>query len=422
MMEIGSYIKLQRVQQGMTQDELANGIVSMSYLSKIENQRAEASPEVISMLCTRLGIEIDNEKDIDIKDKCEEWYGMLFEVNDKEEIIQRYEELNELLETVNSNNYIMFEIHKVRYFLVIGEFDNALEQINDLNEISNTFDNLHLYYWYKFKGNYNSLNGDYNQAIRMYELAEEKIKQVNLKNEETADLYYIIAVTHSKIRNTLESIDYAEQSIEIFQVEYNFIRCAQCHIVLGIAYRRLKMYDNAIKNYNLAKHLSGLERNNQIIQLTNVNLGYLHSSKGDSRSAIHYYIEVVNDPEVNLMTKLPAVTSLAKEYYTIGEMDSSKPMLDKGLELFDKLDNKNAFKAQYYILLTYKYAMEKDYEKFEKHLINDFIPYLEKHGEYTYLVDFANMLGEHFEKQAKYKIALKYYKLASLTYGKLINL
>src|SRR5690625_1770878 len=304
MMEIGSYIKLQRVQQGMTQDELANGIVSMSYLSKIENQRAEASPEVISMLCTRLGIEIDNEKDIDIKDKCEEWYGMLFEVNDKEEIIQRYEELNELLETVNSNNYIMFEIHKVRYFLVIGEFDNALEQINDLNEISNTFDNLHLYYWYKFKGNYNSLSGDYNQAIRMYELAEEKIKQVNLKNEETADLYYIIAVTHSKIRNTLESIDYAEQSIEIFQVEYNFIRCAQCHIVLGIAYRRLKMYDNAIKNYNLAKHLSGLERNNQIIQLTNVNLGYLHSSKGDSRSAIHYYIEVVNDPEVNLMTKL----------------------------------------------------------------------------------------------------------------------
>src|SRR5699024_1449718 len=98
MMEVGSYIKLQRVQQGMTQDELASGIVSMSYLSKIENQRAEASPEVISLLCTRLGIEIDNEKDFDIKDKCEEWYAMLFEVNDKEEIIKCYKELNELLE------------------------------------------------------------------------------------------------------------------------------------------------------------------------------------------------------------------------------------------------------------------------------------------------------------------------------------
>jgi len=422
MMEIGSYIKLQRVQQGMTQDELANGIVSMSYLSKIENQRAEASPEVISMLCTRLGIEIDNEKDIDIKDKCEEWYGMLFEVNDKEEIIQRYEELNELLETVNSNNYIMFEIHKVRYFLVIGEFDNALEQINDLNEISNTFDNLHLYYWYKFKGNYNSLNGDYNQAIRMYELAEEKIKQCDLKVDETADLYYTMAATHIKIRNTLESIDYANLAIEIFQVEYNFLRCAQCHIILGIIYRRLRMYDKAIKNYNLAKHLGGLEKNNQIIQLANVNLGYLHSSKGDLRSAIHYYLEVAEDPEVDLQTRLPAVTSLTKEYYSIGEMDKSKIMLNEGLELFDKVNNNGEFKSHYYILTTYKHAINKNNEQFERFLTKEFIPYLEEHKEYVYLVDFANMVGEHFEREAKYKSAVKYYKLANSTYDKLISL
>jgi len=422
MMEIGSYIKLQRVQQGMTQDELARGIVSMSYLSKIENQRAEASPDVISLLCTRLGIEIDNEKDITIKDKCEEWYGMLFEVNDKEEIKKRFEELNELLQTVNSNNYIMFEIHKVRYFLVMGEYDNALEQINSLNEISNTFDNLHLYYWYKFKGNYNSLNGDDNQAIKLYELAEEKIKQIDLKNEEAADLYYTIAVAHSKIRNTLEAIDYAERAIEVFQIEYNFIRCAQCHIVLGISYRRIKMYNQAIKNYNLAKHLGGLEQNNQIIQLANVNLGYLHSSNGDSHSAIHYYVEIAEDSEVDLKTKLTAMTSLTKEYYSIGKLDESKLMIEKGLEIFEKLHNNEAFKAHFYTLMTYKYATEEDYERFEQFLIKECIPYLKKHKEFAFLVDFANMLGDHFEKQAKYKEALKYYKLANLTYSKLVSL
>ena len=422
MMEIGSYIKLQRVQQGMTQDELARGIVSMSYLSKIENQRAEASPDVISLLCTRLGIEIDNEKDITIKDKCEEWYGLLFEVNDKEEIRKRYEELNEMLKSVNSNNYIMFEIHKVRYFLIMGEYDNALEQINSLNEISNTFDNLHLYYWYKFKGNYNSASGDYNQAIKMYRLAEEKLKQTYINDEEAADLYYIISITNSKIRNILESIDYAERAIEIFQIEYNFMRCAQCHIVLGICYRRLKMYDQAIKNYNLAKHLGGLEQNNQIIQLANVNLGYLHSSKGDSHSAIYYFVEVAEDPEVDLKTKLPAVTSLTKEYYSIGKLDESKLLIEKGLEVFEQLHNNEAFKAHFYTLMIYKYVTEKDYGKFEESLIKEVIPYLQKNKQYAFLVDFANMLGEYFEKQAKYKEALKYYKLANSTYGKLINL
>lgn len=422
MMEVGSYIKLQRVQQGMTQDELANGIVSMSYLSKIENQRAEASPEVISLLCTRLGIEIDNEKDITIKDKCEEWYGMLFEVNDKEEITKRYEELSELLETVNSNNYTMFEIHKIRYFLVMGQFDKALEQINNLSEVSNTFDNLQLFYWYKFKGNYNSLNDEYNQAIKLYELAEEKIKQVDLRVGETADLYYTIAVTHSKIHNTLESIDYANWAIEIFQVEYNFKRCAQCHIVMGIAYRRLKMYDKAIKNYNLAKHLGGLEQSNQIIQLANVNLGYMHSTKGDSHSAIHYYVEVAENLAVDLKTKLQAVTSLTKEYYAIGDFDKSSLMLDEGLKILNELNYSENFKAHYYILMAYKYAMEKDDKNFEKVLIKEFIPFLEEHKEYPYIVDFANMLGQHFENKSKYKAALKYYKLAILTYGKLINL
>lgn len=422
MMEVGSYIKLQRVQQGMTQDELANGIVSMSYLSKIENQRAEASPEVISLLCTRLGIEIDNEKDITIKDKCEEWYGMLFEVNDKEEITERYEELSELLETVNSNNYTMFEIHKIRYFLVMGQFDKALEQINNLSEVSNTFDNLQLFYWYKFKGNYKYLNGDSNQAIKMYTLAEEKTKQIDLKIVETADLYYIISATHLKIRNTLESIDYANRAIEIFQVEYNFFRCAQCHIILGIIYRRLRMYDKAIKNYNLAKHLGGLEKNNQIIQLANVNLGYLHSSKGEPRNAIYYYLEVAEDPEVDLQTKLPAVTSLTKEYYSIGKMDRSKDMLNEGLKLFDEINNNKSYRAHYYILTTYRLAIEKDGEKFEKFLIKEFIPYLKKQKEYAYLVDFAKMLGEYFEKEFKYKEAVKYYKLANLTYSKLINL
>lgn len=422
MMEIGSYIKLQRVQQGMTQDELARGIVSMSYLSKIENQRTEASPDVISMLCTRLGIEIENEKDITIKDKCEEWYGMLYEVNDKNEIKKRYEELNELLQSVNSNNYIMFEIHKVRYFLVMGKYDDALEQINNLNEISNTFDNLHLYYWYKFKGNYNSLNGDDNQAIKLYELAEDKIKQIDLKDEEAADLYYTIAVAHSKVRNTLEAIDYAERAIEIFQIEYNFIRCAQCHIVLGISYRRIKMYNQAIKNYNLAKHLGELEQNNQIIQLANVNLGYLHSSNGDSHSAIHYYVEIAEDSEVDLKTKLTAMTSLTREYYSIGKLDESKLMIEKGLEIFEQLHNNESFKAHFYTLMTYKYAIEKDYENFEESLIKEVIPYLKKHKEFAFLVDFANMLGEHFEKQAKYKEAIKYYKLANLTYSKLISL
>lgn len=216
-MEIGSYIKLHRIKQEMTQAELAEGIVSFAYLSKIENGKTEASPEIISLLCSRLGIQLDNEKEMTIKEKCQEWFSRLYEVSDREEIVRRYNELEELMEDTHSENLVMFEIHKIRYFLILGDYETALTQMNSLADLFSTFDNLHQFYWYKFKGNYNSIVGEFIQAMRMYELAEEKLNQLELSEEEVADLQYTISVTHSKLRNTLESIEYANKALDVFQ-------------------------------------------------------------------------------------------------------------------------------------------------------------------------------------------------------------
>src|SRR5699024_4989399 len=130
LMEIGSYIKLHRQKQEMTQADLAEGIVSFAYLSKIENGKTEASPEVISLLCTRLGIQLDNKKEIEIKEKCQEWFSQLFEANDKKEIVHRFNELDSLMEENHSEILVLYEIYKIRYFLLVGEYEQALTQIN----------------------------------------------------------------------------------------------------------------------------------------------------------------------------------------------------------------------------------------------------------------------------------------------------
>ncbi|WP_449354341.1 helix-turn-helix domain-containing protein [Virgibacillus natechei] len=422
MVEIGSFIKLQRQKKEMTQGELAKGVVSLSYLSKIENKKTEASPEVIQMLCTRLGIQLDNELETTIQEKCKEWYSMLFAVNDKEEIVEKYHEVQALMDTNLTNSLLLFEIHKVRFYLVLGKFDEALDKINELNDVSSSFDNLHQFYWYKFRGNYNSLNGDFNGAIRLYKLAEDKLSQIELDEKEVADLHYIIAVTHSKLRNTLEAIDYAEKALGIYMKEYNFMRCAQSHIVLGISYRRIKMYDKAIKNYNLARHLGELNKDNQVIQLTNLNLGYLHAAKGDTEDAINFYQKVADDIEVDLHPRLSSVTALIKEYYSINNIDKTREMIEMGFELLDMNDNSEAYKTHYYVLNTYSLAIKKEHSKFESIVIGEFIPYLKKQKDHANLVVYANMLGNHFERLNKYKESVKYYKLANLTYEELINL
>ncbi|MEW9676299.1 helix-turn-helix domain-containing protein [Lentibacillus sp. L22] len=415
-MEIGSYIKLHRIKQEMTQAELAEGIVSFAYLSKIENGKTEASPEIISLLCSRLGIQLDNEKEMTIKEKCQEWFSRLYEVSDREEIVRRYNELEELMEDTHSENLVMFEIHKIRYFLILGDYETALTQMNSLADLFSTFDNLHQFYWYKFKGNYNSIVGEFIQAMRMYELAEEKLNQLELSEEEVADLQYTISVTHSKLRNTLESIEYANKALDVFQKKYNFMRCAQCHILLGISYRRLMMYEKAIKNYNLASHLGKLSENNQLIQLTNQNLGSLYSTKGETSKAIKFYSKIMNDEQLAIEERLAAITCLIREYYNIDDYDKARDCVKLSLNLMENAVNIEQYKLFYYITYTYYYALENDREEFEDLVINKFIPYLEKHKDYANLVTYAELMGKHYEQLRRYKEATKFYKQANLAY------
>lgn len=421
-MEIGPFIKLHRIEQNMTQEELAKGIVSMSYLSKIENERTVASPEVISMLCTRLGVQLNSEKDALIKIKCKEWYKLLYEVHDKNEVIKRHQEIQELISTTHSSSVVMFEIHRVRYFLVLGKYTEALEQINKLNEISSTFDTLHQFYWYKYKGNYSSLQDESNEAMRMYKQAEELLNQLDLAEEEKADLQYTIAVTYSKLRKTLKAIEYADQALQTFMQKYNFVRCAECHIVLGIAYRRIKIYEKSIKNHNLAKHLGNLIDNKQIIQLANQNLGFLYSTKGDKKDAIYHYNEVINNDKTNLNTHLTAITSLIKEYYMIKDYRKTEKMIKEGLKLLEHWNSGKDFKIHYYVIHTYNFAMTNNGEKFESLVINEFLPYLIQKNDYGNIVIYARMLGEYFERIHKYKSAAKYYKLANDTYESLFTI
>lgn len=51
---IGQTIKWHRIRQGITQEQLAEGICSSAYLSKLENNQISFNKEIVSQLCERL--------------------------------------------------------------------------------------------------------------------------------------------------------------------------------------------------------------------------------------------------------------------------------------------------------------------------------------------------------------------------------
>lgn len=74
----GALIARERLARNWSQEGLCRGICSVSYLSKIETGRAEASGEVLALLMARLGIEYSMELEQEAEALAEEGFDALF--------------------------------------------------------------------------------------------------------------------------------------------------------------------------------------------------------------------------------------------------------------------------------------------------------------------------------------------------------
>lgn len=422
LVDVGPFIKLQRTKRQMTQEELSEGIVSLSYLSKIENKKTKASPEIIQLLCNRLGIEFAEETNSHIEEKCQQWYEMLFDHCDKQEMTDRYEELQVIMNQSINESFIMFEIHQIRYYSVLRDFNKALAKINELHELVDSFNHKHEYYWYKFKGGYYSLQDKHAKAMKLFKQAQEKIPLANLNEVEIADLKYGLAVTNSQLWQQLECLDYTQEAMEVFQREYNFDRCGQCHILFGISYQRFKKYEKAIKNFQLAKHLGELCDNQDVISLAHQNLGYLYSTTGNSEEAIKNYLLAIEDKDVDTDNLLSTYTCLIEEYYHVKQYEKVEQNLREAKELLSKVTYSGLWNLYDYIIKVYTHLINEEFDKFKVVLTDHFIPYLKQAGEHSYLVFYSKLLANLLEEWGKYKESVQYYKLASLSYEEFVNM
>ncbi|KYD10239.1 hypothetical protein B4102_0145 [Heyndrickxia sporothermodurans] len=421
-MNIGAIIKLNRINQNLTQEELADGIISISYLSKIENGKIEPNEEVIKLLCRKLGIQINNQIDDSTKVICNEWFHLLLTSSNIEEIKQKYKEINEVSKTIHDSELqLLIKIHMIRYYLKIGETTKALEQINNLKDVSGTFNNLQKYYWYKFNGNYYSIVEEENDALRNYTLSEDLLPLLELKEDEIADILYSLAVTYSKHRLTSEAQSHANKALEHYRQVYNFSRCAECHIILGICYRRINNHSKAEKNYQLAKQLAESTDNKRLIHLTHLNTGYLYLVKGDLQKAIENFDIIVHSTDSTLHDRLLTTTAIIGEYYKRKNFDEAKKRINQGLSWIND-ENRNKYLSFYYEILTHLYLIDNEHDKLENLLEHKFIPYLKEQKNYAKLTEYAEVLGKHFEDKHKYKNAATYYKLVNYSYKQFVQI
>ncbi|MEN2766657.1 helix-turn-helix transcriptional regulator [Ornithinibacillus xuwenensis] len=420
--DVGQAIKINRLRLNMTQSDLAKGIISVSYLSKIENGTAEPPHEVLELLSERLqlnplepGIQIDHNTVI-------RWFHHLLRSN-VDESIRIYNKLrHNLTNAIDKKLLSLIEIHKLHYYILINDKTEAENLVFSLQKSSKRFNEVEKYYYYKFLGNYHYSLLSFKKALEYYQTAEQYGKsEIFHQNEEINNLYYLIGNVASKVRQTHLCLLYTIRALEYYQSNYDLKKCAECHILQGISYRRINEIEKAKESYRYAINIAEKIEDKETLKLGYQNLGTLNSIGKDSIEAIDYFLksyELRKNDRVD--RRIVPVSSLMKEYYSLGDIKNSQVWLEIGLNLCKSLEPIDS--VYVYEFDVYNFLITGYDNSFEKLIIKKIIPFFEARELYYEKSVYLELLANYYKQNRKYKLSTYYYEEAFKTISKIINI
>jgi HTH-type transcriptional regulator, quorum sensing regulator NprR len=416
--DIGQAIKINRLKANMTQSDLASGIISISYLSKIENGTAEPPKEVIEQIGERLEINLIESDDYVSEQTIIRWFQHLLhsQVDESIRLFNRIK--NSLSNAIDKQLLSLIEIHKLYYYVLINDMEEAKKQISSLERSSKKFNETEPYYFLKFVGNYHFSQLSFKKALEFYQEAEKNSKSyLHHRSEEIHNLYYMIATVASKSRQSHLSLLYSSKSLEYYRTNYDLKNCAECHILQGIAYQRINELEKAELSYQYAISIAENIKDDELLKLCYQNIGSLYSDLKTPNEAINYFIKSYElRKEDTIARRIVPISSLMKEYYQLRDNSNAKVWLELGMDLVKSLNPLDSiyvyeFKVYYYLI----YGIDSNFEIL---LTREIIPFLEEKELNYEKAFFINHLAKYYKENRKYKLASNYFEEAYNTLAK----
>ncbi|MCQ6268324.1 helix-turn-helix domain-containing protein [Fictibacillus sp. WQ 8-8] len=413
---VGQRIRYYRKTKGLTQEELAQGICSVSYLSKIEKGDAKSSEEVINLLCERLGISPEEVDSNEILELLNEW-NMLMVNRRFEEADDFFEKVQEKMQIVNEPELILrFEIFSARYHITKEKPDavaaqNLLSKVESLKEQLNSELN---FYFNLTSGSLNILQNNYQLSIKFFKKAEEIYNNSsnNINDSNVALLYYFTALSYGYLMRISAVNSYAFKAIAIFDKEYNYSRSADCQILLAISYRRVQNYEQAIFHLNQALKYSTSFHDDFTSGVIYHNLGYVFSCRREHVKAIEHFKKALRYKEKSLDPERITTTTflLAQEYFNINDLDQAEYWINKSFETLGDDTNNDI----YYHLKVLDFRVKgTNSEEFDTFISKEAIPHFEKRNMWEYVSLHSELLADFYFDQSQYKKASHYYRIAN---------
>jgi HTH-type transcriptional regulator, quorum sensing regulator NprR len=400
-MSPGKLIKYHRKREGITQKDLAKGICSISYLSKLENDSIEPNAEVLNLLGGKLNITFDQKQEDDEKNKRQiySWYNTIKDRNEK----KAREELRILrAKCERSGSLEINHLFKVFYFcfeITFNRFSSSLKNTyEELKGMQSLFQNEALYYFYKFESLYYFYEGNINLALESLKEGEKVHNRLDFID---LDLHYNLTIFYRRTYQIHKSTIHAYKLLQEAQIELDYSVITDANLIIVANNIRIGEYDSA------EEILLKLKRQTQnhtpkTNHLIFHNLGYIYFQKNEYEQSIKYLdkaLTFMKEQHENIGT----IYVKALVNYHFNYMQEAKDCIEIGKSVAATYDRKK-FIHKFFILeqkLESNLLSDSFIEKMEKEII----PFFKETGEQHELMRHIKLLGDIYYDKRQYKKA-----------------
>lgn len=304
-MNIGSIMKYYRLQNGMTQAELSEGICSVSHLSKIESNKYSAHKETLEDIFKRMNIEWKNQ--IHVYQKFEEklcefiGYAIYYDFESMESLYVELQADEGYLQSTDLVN--KYELYKLRYYLYKKDKCKAEQQMQLIDKLAPTFNATEQVIATVISIMFYISSGDDEGLENLFDKIDVDADVKNLLKELEGEYLYQRAWLLHKRAQYGRSTYYANLAIEYFKKDCNYIRLMHAQILLALNFSNQENYLWAEELFVILMRNTRMMGQEELYQQTLFNYSLLQKRMGNNANA--YY----------LFDKLKGTISTDSEFY-----------------------------------------------------------------------------------------------------------
>lgn len=403
---LGSHIHYFRVKKGLTQEQLAEAICSVSYLSKIENNYTIPSEEIYVLLLQKLGVsfEASLEQSKQFRKKLTTWKEAM--ADRKLSSNDLYHELRKDVKKVFEFELILlFHILEIRYFLQAKDLKKAesvkRKIIHYLDESSSEIKGDFLY----VIGLLSYYHGNIQEAIVYYYKAQSYFSQPI----DQAELDYRLGLVYTQLSKVMKANLHLEKALHMFSRDYYFERCIDCHIVLGVNFRKARKYEEARSHFKKTLKLFRHQEEPARLAMICHNLGYVSYEEENYEEAVSSFEKSIELNIENNIYKLQSYYLLSRTFMKMND-NRANGSVEKALELLNQFNDPKLKEYELHLEVILHQLQGREAWEFIDLLSKKVIPFFLEIQHFEFSTEYIKLLANTYFGERKYKKASEQFK------------